>query len=171
MQPGAQMPSAWTIYFATDDAAADTARVKALGGQVIVDPMTIGDSGVMAICVDPTGAVFGLWQTVNMIGASVENEHGAMAWHEVDTRDSAAACKFYGELFNLTALKMEGMEYFTCTAASRWSVAYSKWTPTGKAFLPIGWDISPSTTPTPPWSAPLRWRQGDGARLRYPMAA
>ena len=45
MQPGSPMPSAWTIYFSTDDAAADTARVKALGGQVIVDPMVIGDSG------------------------------------------------------------------------------------------------------------------------------
>jgi predicted enzyme related to lactoylglutathione lyase len=111
MQPGAQMPSAWTIYFATDDAAADCARIKALGGQVLVDPMVIGDSGSMAIIADPTGAVFGLWQTNKMIGAAVENEHGAMAWHEVHTRDMAAASAFYSELFDLTAQKMEGMEY------------------------------------------------------------
>ena len=112
LQPGSPMPSAWTIYFSTDDADADVARIKLLGGQVIVDPMEIPGSGKMAICVDPTGAVFGLWQTINMIGAGIENEHGAMTWHEVNTRDSAAARKFYSDLFNLTEQKMEGMDYY-----------------------------------------------------------
>jgi predicted enzyme related to lactoylglutathione lyase len=112
LQPGSPMPSAWTIYFATDDADADVARVKLLGGQVIVDPMEIPGSGRMAICVDPTGAVFGLWQTINMIGAGIENEHGAMSWHEVNTPDSAAARAFYGELFGLTPQPMEGMDYY-----------------------------------------------------------
>lgn len=112
MQPGSEMPSAWTIYFASDDIDADVARVKALGGQIFLAPMTVGESGKMAICADPTGAAFGLWQAIDMIGASVEGEHGGMAWHEVNTRDSAAACDFYGKLFGLTSHKMEGMEYF-----------------------------------------------------------
>ena len=112
LQPGSPMPSAWTVYFATEDAAADATRVKLLGGQVIVDTMEIPGSGMMAICVDPTGAVFGLWQPINMIGASVENEHGAMTWHEVATRDAAAARTFYGDLFDLTEQKMEDMEYY-----------------------------------------------------------
>ena len=111
MQPDSPMPPAWTIHFASDDAAADVARAQALGGQVIADAMAIGDSGVLAVCADPTGAVFGLWQAINHIGAAVDGEHGAMAWCEVNTRDSAAACAFYGELFNLTPHKMEGMEY------------------------------------------------------------
>lgn len=112
IQPNTQMPSVWTIYFSSDDAAADVARVKALGGQVYLDPMTVGDSGVMAICADPTGAAFGLWQTINHIGASVDGEHGAMAWHEANTRDVATACTFYSDLFGLTPQKMEGMEYY-----------------------------------------------------------
>lgn len=109
--PDSPMPSVWTIYFASDDAAGDAARVKALGGQVITEPMAISDSGVMAICADPTGAVFGLWQAINHIGSAVEYEHGSMAWCEVNTRDSAAACDFYGSLLNASANKMEGMDY------------------------------------------------------------
>ena len=112
IQPEFPMPPAWTIYFSTDDAAADVGRIKALGGQVIADVMEIGTSGKMAICVDPTGAVFGLWEAKEHVGAGVENEHGGMTWHEVATRDSAAARDFYGALFDLTPQKMEGMEYY-----------------------------------------------------------
>jgi len=112
MQPGFPMPSAWTIYFSTADAAADVARVAQLGGQVIADVMEIGTSGKMAICADPTGAVFGLWEANEHVGAGVENEHGGMSWHEVATRDLNAARAFYGELFNLAPNKMEGMEYY-----------------------------------------------------------
>lgn len=112
LQPGSPMPSAWTIYFSSDDAAADVARAQALGGTVLVDGMVIGDSGIMAICVDPTGAVFGLWQANKHIGAGIDGEHGGMAWWEVNTWDSGATCDFYGKLFNLTPQKMEGMDYF-----------------------------------------------------------
>ncbi len=111
--PDSPQPSAWTVYFASDDAAADSERVKALGGQVLVEPMEIADSGSMVICVDPTGAAFGLWQANKHIGSVVENEHGGVAWCEVNTRDSAAAVEFYGKLLNLTANKMEieGTDY------------------------------------------------------------
>jgi len=105
LQPDSQTPSAWTPYLASDDAAADVARVKALGGQVYLEPMTVDDSGVMAICADPTGAVFGLWQAINHVGASVEAEHGGIAWSEVATHDAATACDFYGKLFDATALR------------------------------------------------------------------
>jgi len=112
--PDAQTPSAWTIYFASDDAAADTTRVKELGGTVLVEAMTISDSGAMAVCVDPTGAVFGLWQANNHIGSAINNEHGSMAWCEVNTRDAAAAREFYAKLLNVTTHSMEGgIEYYT----------------------------------------------------------
>lgn len=119
MQPDQQMPSAWTVYFSTDDAAADTARVAELGGQVIMEIFPVGALGSMAICADPTGAVFGLWQAGQHIGASIEDEPGTMAWSEVNTRDSAAACAFYSKLFNLTPSKMEGMEYFQLSRDGR----------------------------------------------------
>lgn len=109
--PDSPQPSAWTIYFASDDVTVDVARVKALGGQVMMEPMVIGDSGSMTICADPTGPLFGLWQANQHIGSGVENEHGSMAWCEVNTRDSAAAREFYGKLLNATPHKMEGMDY------------------------------------------------------------
>ncbi|MEZ4661855.1 MAG: VOC family protein [Caldilineaceae bacterium] len=109
--PDSPQPSAWTIYLASDDINADVKRVQELGGQVMVEPMVIGDSGSMAICVDPTGAAFGLWEANNHIGSGVENEHGGMTWFEVNTRDSAAACAFYEALTNTTANKMDGMDY------------------------------------------------------------
>jgi hypothetical protein len=78
----------------------------------MLEPMAVGDAGKMAVCVDPTGAVFGLWQPIDFIGAGVEDEHGSLAWSEVNTRDAAAACEFYGKLFGLTARKSEDQEYF-----------------------------------------------------------
>jgi predicted enzyme related to lactoylglutathione lyase len=102
----------WTVYFASEDAAADCERVKELGGQVMVEPMVISDSGSMAICVDPTGAAFGFWQANQHIGSGAENEHGSMTWCEVNTRDSAAAREFYSKLLNATTSKMEGMDYY-----------------------------------------------------------
>ena len=113
--PDAPTPSAWTIYFASDDAVADTARVKELGGAVMVDAMAISDSGVMAVCADPTGAVFGLWQANTHIGAAIDNEHGAMAWFEVNTRDAAAAREFYANLLHVTTHRMDSddAEYYT----------------------------------------------------------
>lgn len=110
--PDSPQPSAWTIYFASDDAVADCERVKQLGGQVMVEPMAIADSGWMAICADPTGPVFGLWQALNHIGSGVENEHGSMTWCEVNTRDSAAARDFYSKLLNTSPQKMEGVDYY-----------------------------------------------------------
>ncbi|MCB9157671.1 MAG: VOC family protein [Caldilineaceae bacterium] len=110
--PDSPQPSAWTIYLASDDINADIKRVQELGGQVMVEPMVIGDSGSMAICVDPTGAVFGLWEANNHIGSGVENEHGGMSWFEVNTRDSEAARAFYEALTNTTPNKMEEMDYY-----------------------------------------------------------
>lgn len=109
LPPDAQMPPAWTVFLAS--AEDDVGRVRALGGQVIVESMTVGDAGKMTICADPTGAMFGLWQPIDFIGAAVEAEHGGIAWSEVATRDAAAACGFYGKLFGATA-RQQSDEYF-----------------------------------------------------------
>ncbi len=112
--PDSPMPSAWTVYFASDDATGDAARVKALGGTVMVEPMVISDSGSMAVFSDPTGAVFGLWQADQHIGSVVEDEQGSMAWCEVNTPDSAAAREFYSKLLNMTTHRIEDpTEYYT----------------------------------------------------------
>lgn len=58
--PGA--PSMWLAYVLVDDIDATTKRVKALGGTVMKDKTEVPGMGWLAIIVDPTGAVLGLWK-------------------------------------------------------------------------------------------------------------
>ncbi|MGA3149861.1 MAG: VOC family protein, partial [Acidimicrobiales bacterium] len=62
---------------------------------------------------DPTGAAAAVWQPRRHLGAGLVNEPGALAWNELSTRDTAAAKKFYGEVFGWAAetADMGGMEY------------------------------------------------------------
>lgn len=54
--------SYWLTYIAVDDCDATAAKVKALGGTVIVEPQDIPDVGRFAVALDTEGAVFGLLQ-------------------------------------------------------------------------------------------------------------
>jgi predicted enzyme related to lactoylglutathione lyase len=59
--PGA--PSVWVPYVSVDDLAASTEKAKTLGGTVIQAMVPVGEMGTFSLIRDPTGAVFGLWQT------------------------------------------------------------------------------------------------------------
>ena len=108
MQEG--QPPAWTSYVSVDDAAAVAAAVKEAGGAVIAEPMDVVGLGTMAIFSDPEGAVFGVWQPGTFAGAALVNEHGAIAWNELNTRDIGAAKEFYGAAFGWTFEDMESDE-------------------------------------------------------------
>jgi predicted enzyme related to lactoylglutathione lyase len=112
--PGMQMPSAWNVYFASDDVDATITKAKALGASVFMGPMDIMEEGRLAFFADPTGAHFGVWQGKKHTGAQLIDEPGAMCWREVNTPDAAKAVDFYCKLFGLEPKKMEGnMEYWT----------------------------------------------------------
>src|SRR5262245_55981972 len=68
-QEGVPMPSAWNVYFASDDVDATAKKVSEAGGKVMMPPMDVMDQGRMAVFVDPTGAVFGAWQGKKHLGA------------------------------------------------------------------------------------------------------
>lgn len=74
--PGAQMPSVWTTYIAVDDLDATATRVTEHGGTIMMGPMDVMDQGRVAVAADPTGAVFGMWQAQQHIGAGRVNEAG-----------------------------------------------------------------------------------------------
>jgi len=93
------MPTVWTTYIATDDVDAAAKRIHDAGGRLNMEPTDVMDQGRMAIGVDPTGTVFGLWQARNHIGASLVNEPGAVVWNELATRDLDAARAFYTAVF------------------------------------------------------------------------
>lgn len=94
-----RMPTAWGVYFATDDIAASVARIREHGGQVITDPVRAGRSGVLAQAADPGGAVFGLWQAGERKGFQKQNEPGSFCWTEVYTRQKDRVDAFYEDVF------------------------------------------------------------------------
>lgn len=100
MQEG--QPPAWSTYVSVADADATAAAVREAGGNVIAEPMDVMDLGRMAIFVDPTGAVFGIWQAGAFPGAALVNEPGAISWNELNTRDLEAAKAFYGPVLGWT---------------------------------------------------------------------
>jgi predicted enzyme related to lactoylglutathione lyase len=95
-----RMPTVWTVYFATPDAAALAGRIRAAGGQVVALPTPVDALGTGALAADPEGAVFGLWQAGTHAGFGRRHEPGSFTWAELYTRDTAAANTFYTGLFH-----------------------------------------------------------------------
>ncbi|MDG9727685.1 VOC family protein [Streptomyces sp. DH41] len=94
-----RMPTVWSVYFHTPDAAALAERIRAAGGQVVTPPHPVGGLGTTALAADPEGAVFALWQPARHPGFGRRHEPGTFAWVELYTRDTEAANAFYGDLF------------------------------------------------------------------------
>ena len=62
MPPMAEgVPNHWHVYFSVEDTDATAAKVKELGGTVVVEPFDT-PIGKMAVVADPQGAVFSLFQ-------------------------------------------------------------------------------------------------------------
>jgi len=97
-----------------DDVDAMAARVHALGGSGR-PPFAVGPQGRMAVCVDPTGAHFDLWQPLEGRPTDVDAAlHGAPSWFEAISTDTVRATAFYTALFAWTADAMT-MPAFTYT--------------------------------------------------------
>ncbi len=62
-RPREDIPVHWTPYIGTQDTDATVTRAKELGATILSEPMDVPDMGRFAIIQDPTGAVFGIWQT------------------------------------------------------------------------------------------------------------
>jgi len=107
----AEEPTVWMTYISTDDADATAARVKAAGGQVMVEPFDVMDVGRMAVVVDPAGAVFGIWQALTHTGFGVANEPGAVTWNEQLSRDFEGSMAFYRDVFGYEYNDMSSDEF------------------------------------------------------------
>ena len=109
MPPGAPegMPPMWNTYIAVDDIAATVEKVGPAGGQVLMPAMAVGDAGTMAFVADPTGAVVGLWQANQHIGATLVNEPGAIIWNELITDKPESALAFYEAVLGVGTATME----------------------------------------------------------------
>ena len=98
--PGQEsVPSHWTTYLASDDVDETASRVREAGGTLFLEPFDVFDAGRMTVAQDPTGAVFGVWQAGEHIGAELANEPGTLNWNECRTTDPETAATFYERVF------------------------------------------------------------------------
>jgi predicted enzyme related to lactoylglutathione lyase len=90
------------VMVKVESADATCAKVTALGGRA-KPAFDIMDQGRMAICFDPNGAEFDVWEPKKMLGTAVDSsQHGAPSWFETMTTDVDRASKFYSGLFGWT---------------------------------------------------------------------
>ncbi|MEV8535402.1 VOC family protein [Streptomyces sp. NPDC051211] len=110
MPPDRHLPVAWTTYLATDDADETAEAIRCCGGTVAVGPLDAGQAGRMAICSDPAGAVFGIWQASAHIGTRLSGTPGTPVWNELVTQDTTMVGKFYQSVFGHEAQAVDSAE-------------------------------------------------------------
>lgn len=93
------VPSFWSAYVKSDDADGVAARVAEAGGMVMMPPMDVMSEGRLMMAQDPTGAMFGVWQPRQHIGAQLMNLPNTLVWTELQTRNVAQAQAFYAHVF------------------------------------------------------------------------
>ena len=114
-QRDAGVPPNWFSHVTVADADEAAARASDLGGSVHAGPFDVMDSGRMAVISDPTGAMFGVWQAGNSIGATLVNDPGCLTSNELSTYDVELASSFYEELFGWRVVEVgtgEGPRYW-----------------------------------------------------------
>jgi predicted enzyme related to lactoylglutathione lyase len=90
------------VMVKVDSVDATVQKVAAAGGKA-TDGFDIMDAGRMAVCHDPNGAQFDLWQPKRMQGTDVDAElPGAPSWFETMTTDVDRATEFYEQVFGWT---------------------------------------------------------------------
>ncbi|MFJ8629211.1 VOC family protein [Streptomyces sp. NPDC093568] len=99
LPPDRHLPIAWTPYLASNDVDLTAETVRLCGGTVGVGPLDAAEAGRMAICSDPSGAVFGLWQAAQHLGTAITGVPGTPAWNELVTFESVTVAKFYESVF------------------------------------------------------------------------
>jgi predicted enzyme related to lactoylglutathione lyase len=97
-------PPHWTAYLMVESADASAAKVKAAGGTVMVEPFDVMEHGRMAVCADPNGAAFCVWQARQHSGVGVAGEPGSFGWCQLNVPPAGreAAKKFYESVFGWT---------------------------------------------------------------------
>ena len=104
--PGAPPMAAWNTYVCVQSADHTAAKVRAVGGQVVMEPFDVMEAGRMAVLADLEGAVFSVWQAKDHKGAQVVNEHGSLNFNGLNTRDVEGAKAFYGAVFGWETLDL-----------------------------------------------------------------
>jgi len=103
------------VLVKVDSADATCEKATSLGGTA-KPAFDIMDQGRIAVCIDPNGAHFDVWEPKKGLGTDADsNHHGAPSWFETLTTDVDRAKTFYSGLFGWTpeVNSMPGFEYTT----------------------------------------------------------
>ncbi len=131
------VPPHWNTYFTVENVEDTMAKITGNGGQVVFGPMDVFDAGRMAMCQDPQGAHFAIWQPKEHIGARIKQEPGAMFWHELLTPDQGAAIDFYVAALGVErGLVMEQNQYHMLNAGGTEVAGVMQITPDMGQFPP-----------------------------------
>jgi uncharacterized protein len=103
---GAPPMAMWSTYIWVANADETVAKAREAGGSVMMEPFDVMDAGRMAVLADPEGAVFNIWQAGTNKGAQIVNEHGALNFNGLATRNIEGAQAFYGAVFGWETLEL-----------------------------------------------------------------
>src|SRR5262249_8988090 len=98
----------WNTYFWVDSADEAVAKVRHAGGSIVTEPFEAMAAARIAVCTDPEGAAFGLWEAKEHKGARIVNDPGSLNFNGLNTRDPATAKAFYGSVFGWKTLTIDG---------------------------------------------------------------
>ncbi len=99
----------WMGHVGVPDVDATAARVKELGGSVIMGPDDVPNVGRFVVFKDPQGAVIAAFKGLQeMPIKGGEPEPGDVSWRELATTDHEGAFAFYSDLFGWE--KQEAMD-------------------------------------------------------------
>jgi len=98
-------PPHWMGYVQVEDVDATAALTKKLGGKVYKEPADIPTVGRFAVIADPQGAAIAIFKPSGEMAPHDSSKEGEFCWNELMTSDSAAAFKFYSELFGWKILQ------------------------------------------------------------------
>lgn len=104
--PSADVPTAWTAYFAVDDLQGAADAALAAGGSVLLAPGEAVPGVWLAIVADPAGAVFGLWQRREQNEPWLRDEPGAVDWLELVAAQPESTFGFYESVLGVGISEM-----------------------------------------------------------------
>jgi uncharacterized protein len=104
----------WNTYFWVESADESASKVRDAGGGVVTEPFDFLDLSRVAVCTDPEGATFSVWEAKEHKGAHVVNDPGSVNFNSLNTRDVEGAKSFYGSVFGWQTLALDwGAEMWT----------------------------------------------------------
>ena len=133
------VPPYWSSYVKHDDVDAVAARAAEAGGNVLFPPFDVTEAGRMTMIQDPTGAMFGVWQPGDHIGAQLVNMPNTLVWNELQTRGIDEARAFYGAVFDW-AYDTDANGYVTCKVDDRVQAGMMQ-TADSMGDIPPNWSI------------------------------